>query len=400
MLRSGRNLVCRQFLVCILLGAGSVTGGACGGGGSDASGSGGTPGSGGATGGKGSGGAGLAAGTGGESPSATGGNIGGGGNRGGTGAVTTGGDAGSGAGGGGKSGNATGGSAGGRGGSGTGGQANGGSGGAGGGTPIACPSPALKAGNTTRTVQVGGKTRSYVLHIPAKYDGAKPAALVVDFHGLGGTASGEVTGSPYPAQTDPDGAVMAFPAGLSGSLGTSWNLGTCCVDADDVGFTRALVADTEKVACIDPKHVYAVGFSLGGGMTQYLGCEAADLFAAVAPAAADLVQETVGMCKPARPITVITFRGTADGNVKYTGGSVSPNASMPLTGLGAKASFDKWAQIDQCTGAASPEDKNGCASYTTCAGGAEVILCTKQGGGHEPGNASVGWPVLKRHALP
>jgi len=42
----------------------------------------------------------------------------------------------------------------------------------------------------------------------------------------------------------------------------------------------------------------------------------------------------------------------------------------------------------------------GCASYTACAGGAEVILCTREGGGHEPGNASVGWPVLKRHALP
>jgi polyhydroxybutyrate depolymerase len=280
------------------------------------------------------------------------------------------------------------------------GERGAGSGGSGGVTATGCPSPSLKAGNTTRMVQVGGKARSYVLHVPSRYDGAKPSSLVVDFHGLGGTAMDEATSSPYPAQTDPDGAVMAFPAGLSGSLGTSWNLGTCCVDADDVGFTRALVADVEKVACIDARHVYAVGFSLGGGMTQYLGCEAADLFAAVAPAAADLVQETVATCKPARPITVITFRGTADTSVKYAGGSVSPNATMPLTGLGARASFDKWAEIDECTGAASAEDKNGCASYTSCAGGAEVILCTKQGGGHEPGNASVAWPVLKRHALP
>ena len=28
------------------------------------------------------------------------------------------------------------------------------------------------------------------------------------------------------------------------------------------------------------------------------------------------------------------------------------------------------------------------------------VLCTKKGGGHEPGNASVGWPALKRHTLP
>lgn len=383
-------------------------------------GSGGSAGSGGGPGGKGSGGAEPAAGTGGASTGATGGAAGSRAGSGGVGAAT-GGDSGTGtggrggatgpvggsvapgtggAGGGGRSGTAPGGGGGGTGGSGTAGQPGGGSGGLGGGAAIECPSPTLKAGNTTRTVQVGGKARSYVLHIPSKYDGAKAAPLVVDFHGLGGTAMGEVTSSPYPPQTDPDGAVMAFPAGLSGSLGTSWNLGTCCVDADDVGFARALVADAEKVACVDRKHVYAVGFSLGGGMTQYLGCEAADLFAAVAPAAADLVQETVDMCKPARPITVITFRGTADTSVKYAGGSVSPNASMPLTGLGAKASFDRWAEIDQCTGVASAEDKNGCASYTSCSGGAEVILCTKQGGGHEPGNASVAWPVLKRHALP
>jgi polyhydroxybutyrate depolymerase len=261
---------------------------------------------------------------------------------------------------------------------------------------VTCPATSIKAGNTTRTVQVGGTARTYVLHIPTKYDGTKPAPLVVDYHGLGGTASGEAGSSPYPAQTDPEGVVMAFPAGVSGS----WNLGTCCVDADDVGFSRALVADAAKVACIDPKRVYAVGFSLGGGFTHTLGCQAADLFAAIAPAAADLVKETVDQCKPARPITVITFRGSADGSVKYAGGAISNDPSKPLTGLGAKASFDKWAQIDGCTGTASAEDKNGCASYTTCSAGAEVILCTKQGGGHEAGNASVGWPVLKRHTLP
>jgi polyhydroxybutyrate depolymerase len=239
-----------------------------------------------------------------------------------------------------------------------------------------------------------------VLHVPSKYDGSKPVPLVVDFHGLGGTASGEATSSPYPAVTDPEGVIMALPAGLSGTLGTSWNLGTCCVTADDVAFARALVADVEKTACIDSKRVYAVGFSLGGGMAHVIACKAADVFAAAAPAAADLVQEGLADCKPSRPITVITFRGTADTSVHYEGGSVSPNASMPLTGLGAKASFQKWAEIDHCTGSPTAEDRNGCASYTSCQDGVEVVLCTKQGGGHEPGNASVGWPVLKRHSLP
>ena len=61
-----------------------------------------------------------------------------------------------------------------------------------------------------------------------------------------------------------------------------WNVGPCCVaNVDDVAFAKALVTDVEKVACIDPKRVYAVGFSMGGGMTHYIGCHAADVFAAV-----------------------------------------------------------------------------------------------------------------------
>ena len=84
----------------------------------------------------------------------------------------------------------------------------------------------------------------------------------------------------------------------------------------------------------------------------------------------------------------------------YAGGASSVVAGMPVTFLGAKATRDKWAEIDQCTGSASAEDSNGCATYSTCKDGVQVTLCTKQGGGHEPGNASVGWPVIKKYTLP
>jgi polyhydroxybutyrate depolymerase len=73
---------------------------------------------------------------------------------------------------------------------------------------------------------------------------------------------------------------------------------------------------------------------------------------------------------------------------------------MPVTFLGAQATFQKWAAIDQCTGSPSAPDGNGCSTYANCQGGVEVVLCTKQGGGQEQGNASVAWPVLKRHPLP
>ena len=193
---------------------------------------------------------------------------------------------------------------------------------------------------------------------------------------------------------------MAFPTGLKGPGGTAWNVGPCCVaNADDVGFARSLVAKVKTTACIDPKRVYAVGLATGAGLANTLACQAADVFAAIAPAAFDLLEETVADCKPSRPVTVISFRGTADLLVPYAGGSSSVVPTMPITFLGAQATFKKWAEIDQCTDVASAEDSNGCVAHSACQGGVEVILCTKQGGGLEAGNASVAWPVLKRHTL-
>jgi polyhydroxybutyrate depolymerase len=259
-----------------------------------------------------------------------------------------------------------------------------------GGQPGNCPAGS-KPGDGKRTVTVGTTSRTYYLHVPTKYDGTKPVALVVDFHGKGGNGTDEAKSNPYRSVIDAEGVLSACPDGLNGD----WNIGPCCNDADDVGFAKAVVKDVAKVACVDLKQVYAVGFSLGGGMVHRLGCEAADTFAAVAPAASDLVKETVDKCKPARPLTVISFRGTADGSVPYAGGTI-----VSFTGLGAQATFKKWAELDACTGTPSAADSNGCSTYSTCADGVQVTLCSKQGGGHEAGNASISWPILKKYALP
>ncbi len=202
----------------------------------------------------------------------------------------------------------------------------------GGVAPVSCPAPALPPGDSTQTLQVGSMTRSYVLHLPATYDASKPAPLVVDFHGIGGSGASELSSSPYPAVVDSEGVVMAFPDGIAGPAGTAWNMGPCCVaDVDDLGFAKALVAHVQKLACIDATRVYAVGVLTGGGMVYDLACNAANLFAAVAPAAFDLLQETADDCRPSRPITEISFRGNAVSRVPYEGGASSLVAGMPIT---------------------------------------------------------------------
>ncbi len=263
-----------------------------------------------------------------------------------------------------------------------------------------CPSFVLPPGDQNVTLQVGSVSRTFVLHIPQAHAANTAVPLILDFHGIGGTGASERSASLFPAVTDSEGVIMAFPDGLKGPIGTAWNVGPCCVEGvDDLAFAKSIVAYVRGVACIDARRVYAVGVLTGGLMAYDLACNAADTFAGVSPAAIDMVQETVDACIPKRPVTVVSFRGTADSHVPYAGGPSSLVPTMPLTFLGAKATFDRWAKIDGCSGAPSQEDSNGCARYTACQGGAEVVLCTKQGGSDDPSDGVVAWPMLKRHTL-
>ena len=289
---------------------------------------------------------------------------------------------------------------------GTGGSGTGGGPGTGGSTgTVTCPSGSKPADGTVN-LTVGSLSRKYILHVPSAYTGSTAVPLVLDFHPIGGSASQWRTGSPYPAVIDKEGAISAFPDGLTGPMGQAWNVIGCCVsqvngaDVDDVAFAKAIVADIEKVACIDTKRIYAVGFSMGGGMSNWLACKAPDVFAAAGPASFDLTQQNETGCTPSRPITVIEWRGKNDTVVAYAGGHSALVSGMPLDFLGAVGTFQKWASIDACTGSPSAADSNGCQTYSTCGAGVQVTLCTDNNGGHEAANAGVVWPMLKKYTLP
>jgi polyhydroxybutyrate depolymerase len=263
------------------------------------------------------------------------------------------------------------------------------------------PGMTLPAGDTNGSLDVGGTMRSYILHVPSSVTGQTPVPLVLDFHPILADDSYEAANSGYKALADQEGFVVAFPDGID----NAWNIGPCCTTSrtvDDLGFARALVTKIEGGGCIDPKRVYAVGYSMGGGMSHYLGCNAADVFASIAPAAFDLLEDSEEPCHPSRPITELSFRGTADPIVPYAGGASMPPNGLDVTihFLGAVGTFQKWAQLDGCTGSPSAADSNGCSTYSQCTGGVEVTLCTTQGGGHVTGNPQIGWAMLKSHPMP
>lgn len=200
--------------------------------------------------------------------------------------------------------------------------------------------------------------------------------------------------SGYRAIADREGFIAVYPDGID----NAWDIGPCCTNSevDDLAFVRAMVTQIESEACIDPSRIYATGTSMGGGMSQFLACNAGDLIAAVAPAAFDLLIPEEEPCDPVRPISVIAFRGTEDTVVPYAGGK---GPSGRVTFLGAQANFERWSELDGCSGTATT-DENGCTVQEECGAGVQVALCVKQGGGHAHGDAEVGWKFMQRYTLP
>jgi polyhydroxybutyrate depolymerase len=242
-------------------------------------------------------------------------------------------------------------------------------------------------------ITVGGMDRSYLVYAPASYTGTTPVPMIFDFHGLSGTSQQQMGLSRWSQLANTQGFIMVYPQGV----GNSWNAGGCCGDSmsvmiDDVAFVRAIITAMSADACIDSKRIYASGCSNGGAMSYRLACEAADVIAAVAPVDFDCVDGGMcNSCRPARPITEVQFRATADQAVNYSG-------AMP--------NFTKWGTINMCTGTPAALPANmACQTYPMCGAGAETILCTVQNGTHCANYQTfmiptVAWQVLQNHTLP
>ncbi len=242
-----------------------------------------------------------------------------------------------------------------------------------------------------RTLNFGGIERSYILHVPSSYDGSKPTPLMLSFHGGGGNAENQKRLTDDNELSDEQGFIVVYPNG-TGKLNNvlTWNGGNCCGYAtrnnvDDVGFVRALVAELQSQYNIDPKRIYATGFSNGGILSYRLACEAADIFAAIAPVSGTLNYDG---CKPSEPVSVIHFHGTDDTHVPYNGGIGEDSlAGVPFTSVAYSVNF--WLEADQCATVPESETYSDIQhdSYLNCAGGAAVELYTIIGGKHaRPGS--------------
>jgi len=243
-------------------------------------------------------------------------------------------------------------------------------------------------GKTNREVTIDGLKRTYIVYVPQGVEPKKPLPLVYVIHGFTMSGQAMFDTTKYPALADSEGIALAFPDGQGGpnnSQTPPWNVGTnICPSSlgappsatgDDFKLLDAMKADIAQDQCIDDKHVFVTGFSMGGYFSHHAGCMRPDI-AAVAPhsGGTHVFDNCVSQKKP-----VIMFHGLAD--TLIPAGCNDPKATA-VPNITPAAT--QWAQRNGCdlTTTDVAVTNGTCRRFDNCPPGGQVESCTFTGMGH------------------
>jgi len=274
--------------------------------------------------------------------------------------------------------------------------------------------PSTEAGTQAASLEFGGRTRSYLVHVPPGYDAKTPLPLVFVLHGGTQSAGSAERMSGMSAKADQDHFIAVYPSGTGRLSGVpTWNAGNCCGYAlenhiDDIGFFRALIEKLERDYAIDGKRIDFTGISNGAMMSYRVACEMSDQVAAIAPVEGALNVE----CHPPVPVSVLIFHGTADHLVPFNGGSTPFHLGGKRTDASVAQGVDFWVKRDACSATPKHEETEEVHidTYSGCQDRTGVTLYAIQGGHHVwPGHALSGnsvpatdliWSFFAAHPKP
>jgi polyhydroxybutyrate depolymerase len=256
------------------------------------------------------------------------------------------------------------------------------------------------AGTALHSTVVGTLTRTFLVHVPAHRRVSNAGLtlawpLVIVLHGSAGDATAIEHQSNMDSVADAQRFLVAYPNGTGGDVGlypSDWNAGSCCGGAnrdniDDIGFISALVAVVGAHMPLDTRRVYVAGFSSGGYMAYYAGCELSPTIAAIGVVSGSLADDS---CQPSKGVPLFAVHGTDDPEVPFDQSAPPPPGAVPALAGALPPSVQFWTSINGCAAKGAKAVVNTVSahvvqtSFTACTA-ADVDFYTIQGGTH-------GWP--------
>ncbi len=214
---------------------------------------------------------------------------------------------------------------------------------------LSSPAPTLAQGSITVDAGRGPLT----VTLPAGYDAAEPAPLLLLLHGFGASGAVQEGYMRFRPLQDQYGFVYCTPDGTANSAGQRfWNATDACCNfqgssVDDAAYLLALIEAIEAAVSIDPRSIHLMGHSNGGFMAYRMACEYPDKIASIASLAGATFQDPAD-CVGTGPVHVLQIHGTSDATIGFGGGAIFGN-QYP----GALETCQMWAT------------RNGCALTTT-----------------------------------
>lgn len=253
--------------------------------------------------------------------------------------------------------------------------------------------------------------RTFLIHMPADYDGKKDLPLVLCFHGGIGTGKQLEQTTGFSALADKENFIVVYPDGVN----NQWNDGRGAAfggepAGNDIGFVSALIEFTRKNYRIDRTRICATGGSNGGIFSNRLGVELSDKLAAIAPVVGNLpIDKTSGkafapQAGKTKPLSVLLINGTDDTFVKWDGGTVRGSDGRVTSVAETVSAWTKAIGCEPKPKIENSPDKfpdDGTTlrreSYSSCKNGTEVVLYAIVGGGHGwHGSTSAGSQLTRR----
>lgn len=251
---------------------------------------------------------------------------------------------------------------------------------------------------SAQEIDVNGKKRSYILHLPPSHKKGAKLPLVIALHGGGGNAENMVNMSGFSEKADKENFAVVYPngSGRFGNILLTFNAIGCCSYAmkekvDDVAFISKLIDSLAADYSIDTKRVYVTGFSNGALLSHLIAAELPNKIAAAAPVAGAVFVSTP---KPKGKVAMLMIHGMDDTAVPVNGGMstrsiVNPNQSEPFKSVADTTRY--WTVNSNCNSSPEKTVKGNVTTekFTGCSGGSDVEVVLIKGGLHA-------WPGGKK----